>query len=214
MKFIRFDFTSTVIPRYARPVIGQCGTANHCTVNRENIEELHCSVSSARPAIKLEWFVRSSEGDSYLPSNSTAVAANNSFTSRAKVDALPSSSSLLLVCKAVNVPHVLETVEAVILLQTFERYSSISFNKYVTERGANLRLMCNVNGSIFVMWRLKPYTGDPTYLYWGVLDHNNISYAYHSDYIITHDTTMTSPEAKHEQGGYTNALQEMGTDMT
>ncbi|KAJ8048891.1 NLR family CARD domain-containing protein 4 [Holothuria leucospilota] len=145
-------------PSQSSPDINNCVSTDDgiCFLEIDKSSEVSCSVLDSRPAVRLDWFVRTVSSDKNVTSRLETTETDGLYSTHVSTsNAFEYSSTLaFLICKAVHPPDMLNQDESMVLLQNRNINTSDveTITKYV-KKDTQMKLDCN-NGEIeFVVWK-------------------------------------------------------------
>lgn len=151
----------TVKPVIAAPVIEICQQQNlPCFTHLRNGSTITCYIANSRPAVPLNWFVRTSKGDVNISLVTSITNDSALYTVQATTNGTFSHTSFLrfVVCKAQGIPGMLEQEETAVLIENRDIDLSVlsPVRKYV-EKGSPVRLMCSNENISLIVWKKVGY---------------------------------------------------------
>ncbi|KAJ8048574.1 Protein NLRC5 [Holothuria leucospilota] len=152
----------TVKPNQPYPYIKDCNENERvCFMKLDQNYELSCSVKGARPAVHLNWYIKSVANDRVLHSEGIVTSANTLYTSWVTTlyNVSHSTGTVVYVCNSINKPFLLTHEYSVILIQNLrQRYDDVEpetiYAKYLT----SIELHCTNQTVLYLIWKKQSPT--------------------------------------------------------
>ncbi|KAJ8050721.1 NLR family CARD domain-containing protein 4 [Holothuria leucospilota] len=159
-KLVPYNILAVVVvkPKTPFPVISACGNERVCLYQSSDVISMECQVEDTRPAIPLEWVMKTSSGDVNASYELTVKNDNVSSISRATTKDMKFNSFTLrlLSCKARDPYSVLRKADSFVLVENtdWNNFPIKESEKYI-ESTSSLELTCTGDLGGYYVWKSK-----------------------------------------------------------
>lgn len=155
--FFRFFLSFfSVKSKQNHPVVDVCGSnLASCYTQSDNTSAINCFIRGIRPAVTLQWFVRTAEGDRKILFATNVTSDGFTYTLCVTTTNVFQYSLLLslLVCKAESPPGMMLKDETFVLIENTDIASNSNPIQTRVESGSLLRLLCSEAKPDIIVWK-------------------------------------------------------------